>query len=81
MFNLIVSGNGEAWEKPPLTMDRSRFGEYSDTEWSGISLKEPATLQALIGVPTLLMYELGAHGDNARLVRYGRLTKIEATGK
>ncbi|WP_425399956.1 hypothetical protein [Aeoliella sp.] len=81
MFNLIVSGNGEAWEKPPLTMDRGRFGEYSDIESLGISLKEPATLQVLVGIPTLLMYELGASGENVRLVRYGRLTKIEATGR
>ncbi len=81
MFNLIVSGNGNAWEKPPYSMDRSRFGEYSGEDAQGISLKESASLQALIGIPTILMYELGAHGDNVRLVRYGRLTRIELAGK
>ena len=81
MFNLIVSGNGESWENPPYTMDRSRFGEYSGEAAEGISLKEPDTLDVLIGIPTLLAYEIGASGENARLVRYGRITAIKTSGR
>ena len=81
MFNLIVSGNGNSWEKEPFTMDRSRFGEYSGNDAAGISLKEPETLVALIGLPTLLLYELGAQGDNVRIARYGSLTNVQATGR
>lgn len=81
MFNLIVSGNHEAWEQEPYSIDRSRFREYSCEEAARFSLKQAATLDELVGLPTLLMYELGTDGRNARLVRYGVIASIELSGR
>lgn len=81
MFNLIVAGGGEGWENEPYTIDRSRFGEYSGEEAGAISLKAPESLNALIGTPALIFYELGVHGQNSRLVRYGVISEIELSGR
>jgi hypothetical protein len=35
MFNLLVSGNGEWWETPPLSFEIDRFKEYSGIETTG----------------------------------------------
>src|SRR4051812_1133404 len=80
MFNLLVSGNGEAWEEPPLFMGLSRFKEYSGSEADAITVAQPETLQRLEEVPTLLMYEVGAHGPNPKLVRHGKLRQIVRRG-
>jgi hypothetical protein len=39
MFNLIVSGDGTAWENEPFSIGRSRFGEYSGNDSNAISLR------------------------------------------
>ncbi len=58
MFNLLVSGNPSTWDTgQPWSMLIERFKEYSGSEASGISAKQPLTLKALEGVPALLMYE------------------------
>lgn len=67
MFNLLVSGNGEWWEDKPFLMHVDRFKEYSGAEGDTIALDQPDTLRLLEDVPTLLMYEVGARGPNARL--------------
>lgn len=80
MFNLIVSGGTDTWEKTPFGMDADRFKEYSGSEGDGISLKDPGSLKSLEQVPALIMYELGSSGVNARLVRYGTLHDISVRG-
>lgn len=81
MFNLLVSGNGEWWETAPFTSDISRFKEYSGAEAAAIDVARPETLRQLEQVPTLLMYEVGASGPHARLVRHGRLCNIVRLGQ
>jgi hypothetical protein len=81
MFNLLVSGDGEWWETPPLSLSVDRFKEYSDTEADAIDLARPETVRLLETVPTLLMYEVGARGPHARLVRHGQLRNITRRGR
>jgi hypothetical protein len=79
MFNLLVSADTTAWEAPPsMKMPLERFKEYSGDEAAQISHTEPATLKTLEQVPALLMYEWGAHGTSANIVRYGFLENIKA---
>jgi squalene-hopene cyclase-like protein len=80
MFNLLVHGNGEAWEEPPFSMGVVRFKEYSGSEADAISIAQPETLRRLQEVPALLMYEVGASGPNPKLVRHGRLSNITRRG-
>lgn len=80
MFNLLVSGNGEWWETPPLSSGVDRFKEYSGVEAEAIDIARPETLRQLENVPTLLMYEVSAGGPNARVVRHGRLRNIVRRG-
>lgn len=58
----------------------SRFKEYSGSEADAISLQDPASLRRLEEIPTLLMYEVGVGGPNARIVRHGRLRDIVRRG-
>lgn len=76
MYNLLVSGNGEWWEGDHLSMSVNRFKEYSGAEADAITVDQPETLRRLEGLPALLMYEVGAGGPNARLVRHGQLRNI-----
>ncbi len=80
MFNLLVSGNGEWWETPPLTVSVDRFREYSGAAGEKIDAARPETLRRLEEVPALLMYEVGAGGPHARVVRHGRLRRIVRRG-
>lgn len=80
MFNLLVHGNGAAWEKPPLSLGVERFKEYSGSEADPISIAQPETLRRLQEVPALLMYEVGADGPNPKLVRHGRIRNIVRRG-
>ena len=72
MFNLLISGNVNAWETDQLMrMDAARFNnEYSGIESSQISAENPGSLQELEKIPSLLLYERGseAHAD---IVRFG----------
>jgi hypothetical protein len=81
MFNLLVSGNGEWWEAPPLTSSVDRFKEYSGDAAEAVDAARPETLRRLEDIPTLLMYEVGAGGPHARIVRYGRLRNIVRRGR
>jgi hypothetical protein len=80
MFNLLVSGNGERWETAPYTSPVERFKEYSGVEAEAIDLARPETLRRLEEIPTLLMYEVGAGGPHARVVRHGRIRNIVRRG-
>lgn len=80
MFNLLVSGQCGAWEKPAMSMMASRFKEYSGKNADTVVVEQPETLQVLEAIPTLLMYEVGTDGPNARIVRHGRLKGIDSDG-
>ncbi|MDX8441651.1 hypothetical protein [Mesorhizobium australafricanum] len=80
MFNLLVSGNGKRWETLPYTSPIDRFKEYSGVEAEAIDLARPETLRRLEEIPALLMYEVGAGGPHARVVRHGRIRNIVRRG-
>lgn len=63
-----------------ITTDIRRFKEYSGAEAGAISLERPDTLRTLEEIPTLLMYEVGAGGPHARLVRHGRIRNLRRQG-
>jgi len=82
MFNLVVSYSEAAWETDQLMrMDVVRFGEYSGSQSESITLASPATLKALEGIDTLLMYEEHSKSVNVDIVRYGRLSGINKVGR
>ncbi|WP_444633872.1 hypothetical protein [Cupriavidus oxalaticus] len=81
MFNLLVSGNGEWWEEPPFSSSVDRFKEYSGVGGEAADAARPETLRPLEEIPTLLMYEVGAGGPHARIVRHGRLRNIVRRGR
>jgi hypothetical protein len=81
MFNLLVSGHGSWWETQPYTSTIDRFKEYSGAEAEAIDLPRPETLRRLEEIPTLLMYEVGASGPHARVVRHGRVRNIARRGQ
>lgn len=76
MFNLLVAGHSEMWETPPYSFGLGRFNEYSTVDAATVDLSRPETMRRLEEVPTLLMYEVGAGGPNARVVRLGRIRNI-----
>ena len=80
MFNLLVAGHSEMWEAQPYSMGLGRFKEYSGHEADAIDPTIPETLRRLEVVPALLMYEVGASGPNARVVRHGRIRNILRRG-
>ncbi|MER8608618.1 hypothetical protein NKI34_19695 [Mesorhizobium sp. M0700] len=77
---MLVSGHGEWWETPPFTSTIDRFKEYSGAEAEAIDLARPETLRRLEEIPALLMYEVGAGGPHARVVRHGRIRNIVRRG-
>lgn len=82
MFNVLISGSGDAWETDQLMrMDSSRFKEFTDgTEARGIEATNPESLRALEQVPALLLYEDGIRTWATDEVRYGRLSNIQLAG-
>ena len=77
MFNLLVSGDGTAWDTDQLMrMYAARFKQYSDSEAGSIFANKPTTLKAVEGIATLLMYETHSKSPNVGLVRYGNLRGI-----
>lgn len=81
MFNLVVSGNGTAWESDQrMKMPASRFGEYSGDEFQGITTKDQASLKRLEQVHTLLMYEHGTDGPNPDVIRIGQMRDVRLSG-
>src|SRR4051812_45645476 len=79
MFNILVAGDGLAWESEgTMTMDRTRFNEYSGVEGESVSGDRPESLAALEAADTLLMYETAATGPHVGVVRVGKLSNIRA---
>jgi len=60
-----------------MSMDSSRFLEYSGDEATSISLMNPASLQVLERANALLMYEIGVSGVLGDIVRVGQLRNIK----
>lgn len=80
MFNLLVAGHSEMWETQPYSIGLGRFKEYSGHEAVAIDPARPESLRRLEDVPALLMYEVGAGGPHARVVRHGRIRNIVRRG-
>lgn len=80
MFNLLVAGHSEMWETQPYSIGLGRFKEYSGREAAAINPADPESLRRLEEVPALLMYEVGAGGPHARVVRHGRIRNIVRRG-
>ena len=80
MFNLLVAGHSEMWETQPYSIGLGRFKEYSGREAADINPADPESLRRLEEVPALLMYEVGAGGPHARVVRHGRIRNIVRRG-
>jgi len=77
MYNLLVTANLGAWDKPSYEFDKSRFLEYT-TESIAAAFKSlsPNLIEALKGYPCIFAYE----GDNENL-RIGRFTSIKERGR
>ena len=81
MFNVLVSGDGTAWESNQrMGMMTDRFLEHSGDESEFISHDKPETLKALERVPSLLLYESGVRGPGADSVRVGQMRDIRVRG-
>jgi hypothetical protein len=61
------------------TIDRSKESSGADAE--AIDLARPETLRRLEEIPALLIYEVGASGPHARVVRHGRIRNIVRRGQ
>jgi hypothetical protein len=77
-FHLIVTGSGTHWEAAPLSFGVDRLKEYSDDVANAVDIARPETLALLEGIPTLLVYEVGAQGPRPRTVRYGGTVRPNA---
>lgn len=81
MFNVLISGNGTDWESDQrMEMSSERFLEHSGDESESISLNNPSSLKILERIPSLLLYEEGAGGDDAHIVRLGEMRSIRVVG-
>ncbi len=77
MFNVLISSDSIAWETDQfMHMDKDRFGEHSGREIKEIDLTKPDTFALLEQARALLLYESGATGDTARVVRIGHVHDI-----
>lgn len=73
MYNLLVSGNPEAWEAGHYDYDVGRVGEHtSDVLQAQFAALEPAQIDALVQLPCLFAYETG----NRQAARIGRLARV-----
>lgn len=82
MFNVLISGNSISWETDQyMHMDKKRFGEHSGTEIQTVKLEQPETFKLLEDARALLLYESGASGDTARVVRIGHVHDISVGHK
>jgi len=82
VFNLLVSGNSEAWESNQrMGLPIDRFGEYSGDERQGISLDSPASLLRLERTQSLLMYEVGRNEPHTQVVRVGQMRGIRVNAR
>lgn len=79
MFNVLIANNTTYWESDQfMHMDRDRFGEHSRNEIKAVDLDNPATFSLLEKARSLLLYENGAIGDSAHIVRVGHVYDISA---
>jgi hypothetical protein len=77
MFNLLISGNDEAWTSNRYDMMRSRVFEYTDDSVTArYSELSQVQLDQLYALPALFAYETGVQ-KNARL---GRISRIRFRG-
>ena len=77
MFNVLVAADGIAWESEQrLEMRAERFLEYSGDESENISIEKPKSLTALERIQSLLLYEVGASGKTAGIIRLGQMRDI-----
>jgi hypothetical protein len=80
MYNLLVSGNPEAWDGSPWDVEMSRV--LRDQEYTAAPLSQKygslndAAVEALLGFPTLLAYET----SNKQPARIGHITRIRLRG-
>jgi hypothetical protein len=83
MFNVLISGIGNAWETDQLMrMDLERFKEYSPgAEAQQVEANNPDALRSLESVPALLLYEECMQSAATDEVRYGRLHGIRLEGR
>lgn len=73
MYNLIMSGNDEAWEKSPASLGVDRLGEYTPEALKTRYRKlTPDVIAELQSFPTLFAYEHGVK----KPARLGRVTRI-----
>jgi hypothetical protein len=77
MYNLLVTANLGAWDKPYYEFDKSRFLEYT-TESIASAFKRltPELIETLKGYPCIFAYE-----GNDEEVRIGSLTAIKERGR
>lgn len=80
MFNIIVSGVAGAWEGAHLDMDLDRFNTFSGKAGEAIDPNDPDNLSQLEGSTALVLYEVGVEGQNAKVVRHGRLRNVARYG-
>lgn len=82
MFNVLITANKTAWETDQLMrMPLDRFKEHSaNSEADAIDEKNPASLEQLEGIPTLLMYENCVDEPQGEIVRYGTLHNVRISG-
>jgi TIR domain len=84
MFNVIVSSNTTAWETDQLmriTADRfMERGSSDNPEAARVSLKSPASLALVEGIPTLLFYEQCDPDPAADVIRYGTVHGVRRDG-
>lgn len=77
MYNLFVTAQDGAWDRPFYEYDRSRFLEYTSEKISESFTKlTPRIIAKLKAMPCLFAYE-GSEGN----VRIGRLTSVKERGR
>jgi hypothetical protein len=82
MFNVLIAGDGMAWESEQrLEMLTERFLEHSGDESENISVEKPNSLKILERIQTLLLYEDGAGGNAADVIRLGQMRDIRIVGR
>jgi hypothetical protein len=75
MYNLIVSGDGDAWNGEPFDIERTRVGEHTDDAIKReFEPFDEAAINKLLALPTLFAYETAVKRD----VRVGRLTRVRS---
>jgi len=73
MYNLMMSGNEQAWEKSPASLEVERLGEYTPEALKTRYRKlTPDVIAELQSFPALFAYEQAVK----KPARLGRVTRI-----